>query len=155
MLTRIRTLEPGTTCLVHAAGGAVGTALLELGPRNGAGYVWHGITRQARFNPTFEATPIDYKTEDFQQRIMAETGGKGVDVVFDTIGGKNWSRSYRCLDRGGMLIAFGALQVTHGRGGYTFAAMEFCQVTGRLEAYSRWAGQHLLQYSQSQKKAAG
>ena len=128
MLTRIRTLEPGTTCLVHAAGGAVGTALLELGRE--MGLVIYGTASQGKHDLIrhFKATPIDYKTEDFQQRIMAETGGKGVDVVFDTIGGKNWSRSYRCLDRGGMLIAFGALQVTTGEEGIPSLLWSFAKL---------------------------
>lgn len=114
MLTRIRKLEPGSTCLVHAAGGAVGTALLELGRAMGlsmfgtASAGKHDLIRQ------FGATPIDYQSEDFETRILAETGGRGVDVVFDTIGGKNWSRSYRCVAKGGILIAFGALQLTTG-----------------------------------------
>ena len=56
---------------------------------------------------------IDYRNEDFVQRSLELSGG-GVDVVFDTIGGKNWSRSYQCLTRGGILIAFGALQMTSG-----------------------------------------
>ena len=35
-------------------------------------------------------------------------------MVFDTIGGANWARSYRCVKRGGMLVGFGALQLTTG-----------------------------------------
>ncbi len=114
MLTRIRMLEPGSSCLVHAAGGAVGTALLELGREMGltvygtASSGKHDLVRQ------FGATPIDYRNEDFVERILAETGGRGVDAVFDTIGGRNWSRSYRCVARGGILVAFGALQLTTG-----------------------------------------
>lgn len=114
MLTRLRKLNAGDTCLVHAAAGAVGTALLELGREMGltmfgtASVGKHELVRQ------FGATPIDYKSEDFEARILAETGGRGVDVVFDTIGGRNWSRSYRCTARGGILIAFGALQLTTG-----------------------------------------
>lgn len=115
MLTRIRLLSPGSTCLVHAAGGAVGSALLELGRE--MGLTMFGSASQAKHDliRSFGATAIDYRNENFQQRIMDETGGKGVDVVFDTIGGKNWSRSYQCLDKGGILIAFGALQVTTGQ----------------------------------------
>ncbi len=46
-----------------------------------------------------------------------ELSGGGLDVVFDTIGGRNWSRSYRCLKRGGILVAFGAMQITTGEEG--------------------------------------
>ena len=128
MLTRIRSLKPGTSCLVHAAGGAVGTALLELGRE--MGLVMYGTASEGKHDLVrhFGATPIDYKNEDFVQRIMEETAGKGVDVVFDTIGGKNWSRSYRCLDRGGILIAFGALQVTTGEEGIPSLLWSFAKL---------------------------
>ena len=114
MLTRMRRLEPGATCLVHAAGGAVGTALLELGRE--MGLVMYGTASAGKHDlvRSFGAIPIDYRSEDFVERVHKETGGRGVDAVFDTIGGKNWSRSYRCVARGGILVAFGALQLTTG-----------------------------------------
>ena len=53
------------------------------------------------------ATPIDYRTEDFVERIRAYTGD-GVDVVFDPIGGwRQLWRSYRALRTGGRLVWFG------------------------------------------------
>lgn len=114
MLTRIRELPPGSSCLVHAAGGAVGTALLELGRE--MGLAMYGTASQGKHDLVrrYGATPIDYRSEDFVERIRKETNGDGVDAVFDTIGGRNWSRSYRCVKRGGILIAFGALQITTG-----------------------------------------
>ena len=114
MLTRLKDLEPGMSCLVHAAGGAVGTALLELGAMMGlqvfgtASAAKHDLVRR------WGATPIDYRSEDFEAVIRRETSGQGVDIVFDTIGGANWARSYRCIKRGGLLVGFGALQVTTG-----------------------------------------
>lgn len=114
MLTRLKKLEPGMTALVHAAGGAVGTALLELGRH--MGLTMYGTASSAKHDVVrrFGAIPIDYRTEDVQQRIARETGGEGVDIVFDTLGGASWARSYRCLKRGGMLVGFGALQITTG-----------------------------------------
>ena len=114
MLTRIRSLTPGMSCLVHAAGGAVGTALLELGQLMGlkvygtASEGKHDLVRR------YGAIAIDYRREDFEAVIARETDGQGVDAVFDTIGGANWARSYRCLKRGGLLVGFGALQVGTG-----------------------------------------
>ncbi len=115
MLTRIRPLQPGATCLVHAAGGAVGTALLELGKL--MGFTMYGTASQSKHDVVrrFGGIPIDYRKEDFVARVMADTKGQGVDIVFDTIGGKNWSRSYRCVKKGGVLVAFGALQLTTGQ----------------------------------------
>ena len=114
MLTRLKDLEPGMSCLVHAAGGAVGSALLELGALQGlrmygtASPAKHDLVRR------FGATPIDYRSEDFEAVIRRETNGEGVNIVFDTIGGANWARSYRCVARGGLLVGFGALQLTTG-----------------------------------------
>lgn len=130
MLTRIRSLPPGSTCLVHAAGGAVGSALLELGRELGltmygtASAGKHDLIRQ------FGATPIDYRNEDFVARIAAETAGQGVDAVFDTIGAANWSRSYRCVKRGGILIAFGALQLTTGEESVAALLWGFARLLG-------------------------
>jgi NADPH:quinone reductase-like Zn-dependent oxidoreductase len=70
MLTRVRTLKPGSSCLVHVAGGAVGTALLELGREMGltvygtASEGKHELVRQ------FGAIPIDYRNEDFVERVL-------------------------------------------------------------------------------------
>lgn len=113
MLTREKQLQPGMNCLVHAAGGAVGTALLELGRMMGLNMYGTASVGKKRLVEGFGATHIDYRNEDFVERSLALTD-TGMDVVFDTIGGKSWSRSYRCLKKGGMLIAFGAMQITTG-----------------------------------------
>jgi NADPH:quinone reductase-like Zn-dependent oxidoreductase len=113
MLKRECALAPGDSILVHAAGGAVGTALLELGRL--LGLKVYGTASQSKHAllRAFGATPIDYRNEDFVARTLELSGG-GVQAVFDTIGGRNWSRSYRCLARGGKLVGFGALQLTTG-----------------------------------------
>ena len=51
-------------------------------------------------------TPIDYQRSDFVQ-LVRDTTGKGVDMVFDGIGGWNLIRSFKTLGRGGRLIAYG------------------------------------------------
>lgn len=114
MLTRVREIAPGSVCLVHAAAGAVGTALLDLGRL--MGLKMYGTASRAKHElvRSFGAMPIDYRSEDFVARMAGETKGQGVDVVFDTLGARSWARSYRCLKRGGTLIAFGALQLTSG-----------------------------------------
>jgi NADPH:quinone reductase-like Zn-dependent oxidoreductase len=114
MLTRLKELKPGMSCLVHAAGGAVGTALLELGALMGLQMYGTASVAKHELVRRFGATPIDYRSEDFEAVIRRQTGGEGVDIVFDTIGGANWARSYRCVKRGGLLVGFGALQVTTG-----------------------------------------
>jgi len=114
MLSRECDLQPGDTALIHAAGGAVGSAMCELGRLLGIKMIGTASKGKHGLLENFNCQPIDYKSEDFVERTMALTQNKGVKVVFDTLGGRNWSRSYRCLQRGGKLIGFGAYQLTSG-----------------------------------------
>ena len=107
MLHRAAGVAPRERVLVHGAAGGVGTALLQLGGL--AGLEMYG-TASRHNHPVVSslgATPIDYHTEDFVERIRGLTGD-GVDAVFDPIGGARqlW-RSYRALRKGGRLVWFG------------------------------------------------
>ncbi len=113
MLKRECSLQSGDWILVHAAGGAVGSALLDLGRHLGLRVIGTASAAKHPLLLRFGATPIDYRSEDFVTRTLEISGG-GVKAVFDTIGGANWSRSYRCLERGGTLVGFGALQAKDG-----------------------------------------
>jgi len=62
------------------------------------------------------ATPIDYRSEDFAERVRGLTGD-GVDAAFDPIGGKNFKRSFKAFKRGGTLVAYGFYDNAMGKGG--------------------------------------
>jgi NADPH:quinone reductase-like Zn-dependent oxidoreductase len=100
-------VQSGERILVHGAAGGVGTALLHLGKL--AGLEMYGTASKYNHElvSALGATPIDYRTEDFVERIRSLTGD-GVDAVFDPIGGATqvW-RSYRALRKGGRLVWFG------------------------------------------------
>lgn len=100
-------VQSGERVLIHGAAGGVGTALLELGKL--AGLEMYGTASGHNYElvSALGATPIEYRTEDFVQRIRDLTGD-GVDVVFDPIGGARqiW-RSNRALRGGGRLVWFG------------------------------------------------
>jgi NADPH:quinone reductase-like Zn-dependent oxidoreductase len=104
---RSANIRSGERILVHGAAGGVGTALLELGKL--AGLEMYGTASKYNHElvSALGATPIDYCTEDFVERIRSLTGD-GVDAVFDPIGGARqlW-RSYRVLRKGGRLVWFG------------------------------------------------
>jgi NADPH2:quinone reductase len=104
---RTANIRSGERILVHGAAGGVGTALLELGKL--AGLEMYGTASKYNHElvSALGATPIDYRTEDFVERIRGLTGD-GVDAVFDPIGGARqlW-RSYRVLRKGGRLVWFG------------------------------------------------
>ena len=114
MLSRECQLKKGDTALMHAAGGAVGSAMCELAVLLGIHLIGTASKAKHPLLARFNCEAIDYRNEDFVSRTLALTNNEGVDAVFDTIGGRNWARSYRCLKRGGKLIGFGAYQLTSG-----------------------------------------
>jgi NADPH:quinone reductase-like Zn-dependent oxidoreductase len=100
-------VQNGEHILVQGAAGGVGTALLDLG--RSAGLKMYGTASEHNHGIVsgFGATPIDYRNEDFVERVRDLTGS-GVDVVFDPIGGARqlW-RSNNALRKGGRLVWFG------------------------------------------------
>ena len=57
---------------------------------------------------------IDYNTEDTEKEIMDFTNGKGVDLIIDPLGAKNWKLSYRVLAKMGKLIIYGDQELVKG-----------------------------------------
>lgn len=107
LLHRAARVTAGERILIHGAGGGVGTALLQLGKI--AGLEMYGTASRVKHEVVSRlgGVPIDYRVEDFVERIRQLTGD-GVDAVFDPIGGTNWRRSYQTLRRGGRLVPYGA-----------------------------------------------
>jgi len=132
MLFREADIQPGQSILIHGASGSVGTALAQLG--HIAGLSMYGTASSAKqdYVAALGVTPIDYKTEDFVERLMRETGGKGVDVVFDAVGVDNFQRSYEVLKPDGQLVLYGLYLATLNSSGLELA-WEFL----------RWQGQQL------------
>src|SRR5438045_3158774 len=116
LLHRTAKVKRGEAVLVHGAAGRVGTAVLELG--RVAGLRLYG-TCSARDRAAVErlgAVAIDYRHEDFLTRVRELTGGAGVDVVLDGLGGAVSLRSFRALRPGGRLVVYGHYAtLAHGR----------------------------------------
>jgi NADPH2:quinone reductase len=110
MLHRIAHLRAGQKLLVHGAAGGVGTAALQLGKI--AGLEMFGTASEAKHElvTSLGCAPIDYRTENFADRIRQLAPG-GIDCVLDPIGGTQWWSSYGCLRRGGTLVCYGAQTV--------------------------------------------
>lgn len=113
LLHRMARLAKGERILVHAAAGGVGTALLELGRLAELEMYGTASKNKHALVQGYGATVIDYKNEDFVQRVRALTGD-GVDAVFDAIGGSHWKRSFQTLRNGGRLVAYGFQSATPG-----------------------------------------
>jgi NADPH2:quinone reductase len=107
-LHHIARVRSGERVLIHGAAGGVGTALLQLGKLAGLEMYGTASEHNHELVSALGATPIDYRTEDFVERIRSLTGD-GVDAVVDPVGGARqlW-RSYRALRKGGRLVWLGA-----------------------------------------------
>ncbi len=115
-LHRTARVKAGESVLVHGAAGRVGVAALECGAV--AGLQMYGTCSGRDFANVEQlgARPIDYRNEDFVARVRELTGGKGVDVVLDSLGGPISLRSFRVLRPGGRLVVFGRYAtLSHGR----------------------------------------
>src|SRR5262249_20632805 len=89
MLQRLAHAQEGQHILVHGAAGGVGTAFLQLATLNHV--TVYGTASEAKQDVVTQwgGIPINYQKEDFVARVRALTGGKGVDAVFDPIGGQH------------------------------------------------------------------
>jgi NADPH:quinone reductase-like Zn-dependent oxidoreductase len=116
MLHRIAKIAKGQSILVHGAGGAVGVAMLQLGKQFNLKVFGTASKSKHDLVKKYDGIPIDYRNEDFERRIQEQTD-KGVDAVFDPIGGKHFKKSFKSLKPGGKLVAFGFYNAIMGKGG--------------------------------------
>jgi NADPH2:quinone reductase len=105
---RTRLLE-GETLLVHAAAGGVGSAAVQLGKAAGARVIGVvGGSEKAEYCRRLGADlVIDRHTDDFVPLVKEFTGGKGVDVVFDPVGGDAYTGSTKCIAFEGRIVIIG------------------------------------------------
>jgi NADPH2:quinone reductase len=100
---------PGSAILVHAAAGGVGTIMCQWASSLGATVIGTAGSREkvdlALKNGC--AHGIDYRDEDFVAKVAELTGGKGVDVVYDSVGQATFMESLDCLRPMGYLVSFG------------------------------------------------
>ena len=103
-------IEPGMRCLVHAGAGGVGQFLVALAKHLGAEvFATAGSEEKARIAASRGADHVIlYRQEDFASRVRDATGGRGVDVVYDSVGRATIEGSMRSLAPRGMLVNFGA-----------------------------------------------
>jgi NADPH:quinone reductase len=102
-------LRPGDTALVHAAAGGVGLLLVQIARRRGARVIGT-VSTEAKAQLTREAGADDvilYTEEDFAAATRRLTGGRGVDVVYDSVGKTTFDQSLTCLRPRGVLALFG------------------------------------------------
>ena len=102
-------LKQGDTALIHAAAGGTGLLLVQMAKLAGARVIGT-VGTEAKATLAREAGAdevILYSTEDFGAETRRLTGGKGVDVVYDSVGANTLMRSLDCLRPRGMAVSFG------------------------------------------------
>jgi NADPH2:quinone reductase len=98
-------LQPGERFLVHGGAGGIGTTAIQLAREFGATvFATAGSPEKCAFCEQLGARAIDYRQEDFVERIRTLTEGKGVDLILDMIGGPYLQRNLDCLAPGGRLV---------------------------------------------------
>ena len=109
-------LRSGETMLVHSAGGGVGVAAIQLAKRIGARVIGTASAGKHVFLKELGVDHlIDYTTEDFEARVREITGGRGVELVLDAVGGPSFKKSYRSLAPTGRLGMFGLSAAATGK----------------------------------------
>lgn len=140
MLFRIARVRGGEHVLVHMAAGGVGTAVLQL-LKTVPGVVSYGTASAGKHDYVREqgcTHPIDYRTKDYVAEVRALTEGRGVHVVLDALGGKDWKKGYSLLRPSGILIAFGLANANRG------GSRRLVHVLKELAQIPRWSPLKLM-----------
>jgi NADPH:quinone reductase-like Zn-dependent oxidoreductase len=115
MIFDLGNLQDKDTFLIHGAGGGVGTAAVQLAKTKNIKII--GTSSSWKHEELIKMGVdkcIDYNTDNTEKEIMDFTNGKGVDLVIDPIGAKNWKLSYRSLAKMGKLIIYGDQNLVKG-----------------------------------------
>lgn len=102
-------LRPSDVALVHAAAGATGSLLVQMAKRAGATVIATvGSQAKAELARGDGADHVIVYTEaDFEQEVKAITDGRGVDVVYDSVGQTTFAKGLNCLRPRGLMALFG------------------------------------------------
>ena len=105
-------LGSGETVLIQSAGGGVGIAAVQLARRLGARVIGTASSHKHDFLKSLGVEHcIDYTRENVERRVRALTGGRGVELAIDALGGTSFKRSFRALAPSGRLGMFGMSSV--------------------------------------------
>jgi NADPH:quinone reductase-like Zn-dependent oxidoreductase len=107
-------LLPHQNVLIQSGAGGVGTALVQYALHKGCTvFATAGSDEKVNLLKNNGVQyPINYNSTDFKTIVMQHTGGKGVDVVFDAVGGTVFKKGMQCLAAGGRMVVYGASGMT-------------------------------------------
>ncbi len=110
MLVEKAAVRPGETVLVQGAGSGVGVAAVQIARLHGARVIATAGSddKLARLGDLGAEATINYRTADFVAEVKKLTGRRGVDVVFEHVGGATFEGSVRAVATGGRIVTCGA-----------------------------------------------
>ena len=135
-------LRPGETVLVLGAAGGVGTTAVELGKQFGATVIAAaGSDAKLELVRRLGADHvINYSTQDLRERVKDITGGKGVDVVYDPVGGALAEPALRSMAWNGRYLVIGFASGEIPKLPFNLPLLKSCQVVG--VDWGGFAGRH-------------
>ncbi|MER5575188.1 medium chain dehydrogenase/reductase family protein [Streptomyces massasporeus] len=151
MLHRKARVRAGHTVVVHGANGGVGSVLVQLALAAGARVIGTASARHHDALREQGVVPVDYRAGDVAARIRALAPG-GVDAVFDHVGGRGITDSWRLIAPGGTLVSYGSASTRDDEGSKQWPVLKLLlrvwtwnALPNRRRAYffNVWAGKAL------------
>jgi len=108
LMVVVGSLSKDEAVLIHNAGSGVGLAAIDIGRQLGA--TLYGTASAGKHEFLRERGlhhPIDYRGADWRPELDRLTGGRGVELILDPLGGSHWKKSYKALRHTGRLGMFG------------------------------------------------
>ncbi|MGE5180428.1 MAG: NADPH:quinone oxidoreductase family protein [Acidobacteriota bacterium] len=143
-------IQPGESLLVLGAAGGVGTAAVELGAAMGARVIAAASSEDklAFCRAHGASETIDYSREDLKDRIKALTGGNGVDVVYDPVGGALAEPALRGIAWRGRYLVIGFASGEIPKIPLNLVLLKGCQIVGVF-----WGSHHMRDLARSRAQA--
>ncbi|MGX7594756.1 quinone oxidoreductase family protein [Planococcus plakortidis] len=109
VLHEVARIQPGESVLIHAAAGGIGTTAIQLAKLAGVSEIYGtvGSEEKKKVVEDLGAIAINYREQNFAEVVDELTGGRGVDVILDTIAGENFEHSVEVLALFGRIVSFG------------------------------------------------
>ena len=108
-------LHKGDKVLIQSGAGGVGTALVQYAKYKEC-IIFSTAGSEEKLQHLAKSGvhyPINYNTQDFETEVKKITDGKGVDVIFDAVGGKSVKKGFRSLAAGGRIVCYGAAEMSN------------------------------------------
>jgi len=106
-------LRPGESVLVHGAAGGVGSMAVQIAKTLGAGLVMATAATQAKRDFALGLgadVAINYEDPNWPRAVVDATGGRGVDIILESVGGDVFDRNFECLAAQGRVILFSSIR---------------------------------------------